>query len=396
MVARDFEYEEWFLTYLEKSRVGIVRDRDACLRAQLLAKIEALEQLANEDMGHVQATSPQLTLISDPASSPLLSDYHDTYIQRRGSRLSQERKGMIAAVVRDFIAVAGDQPVTSYGKADGSAFVDLLSGLPANWHKKSELRSLAVTEVPAAAISAGLLAQSPTSIRKKVQLIKAIFDDAAERVDGINVAFPTRTLPHAKIANEQRDPFSSEELEVLLASDLQHPLYWLVWLGLYTGARLNELAQLKKTNVCRHGDVHFLYFGPDMRLKAPASIRSVPIHKRLIELGFLNFVERCTGPLFPDVTQHSSGRFSDSLSKKFSYHLRKIGLKRDGLSFHSLRHTFADKLRRAAPREVLTRERLMGHHEAGIAGRYGGSYEAEANDMQVLEDRAKFLEHVRF
>jgi integrase len=238
-------------------------------------------------------------------------------------------KELIQSVVRDFIAPAGgDKVVTDYDKVDAVTFSDALLCLPANWRKSRKLRHLDIAAAAKAAKAMGSLRQSAESIRKKIRLISAVFADANERYGGISIAFPTEGLPKRPQANAQRDYFSEEELAKLRASNIPGHLNWLTWLGLYTGARLNELAQLSTKNIQKHGDVHYIRFDSSMRLKTPACVRSVPIHKDLINMGFLNFVSKQTGRLFPGLTQHSSGRFSDALSKAFARHLQAIGIKR--------------------------------------------------------------------
>ena len=181
--------------------------------------------------------------------------------------------------------------------------------------------------------------------------------------------------------------------------ELPSHLYWLTQLGLYTGARLNELCQLKKSLIRRHGEIHYIYFSPDLRLKTGSKnscVRAVPIHAHLIELGSLDYVSSCSDALFPGLPQHKSGRFSDGPSKAFTRFLRAIGIKRSKLSFHSLRHTFVAALKRGAPSDGETRERLVGHALHGLAGRYGDSYRAEAQDMTLLAERAKVLGKAKF
>jgi integrase len=75
---------------------------------------------------------------------------------------------------------------------------------------------------------------------------------------------------------------------------------------------------------------------------------------------------------------------------------KRLKLKRDKLSFHSLRHTFAMALKRVPTCDVETRERLLGHSVGGMAQRYGGGYEAEAQDVQLLLKRASIIEKMRF
>jgi integrase len=122
----------------------------------------------------------------------------------------------------------------------------------------------------------------------------------------------------------------------------------------------------------------------------------VPLHHKLLELGFLDYVGGKEGLLFPGLVQHSSGRFSDAPSKAFRRHLEKIGVKRPKLSFHSLRHTFIAAMKRTVPAEFETRERLVGHAVAGVAGRYGCDYEDEALDMVLLSRRAEVVERLPF
>lgn len=337
------------------------------------------------------------TAVKQPPGVPTLKEHSDAYLARRGSELTTERRAMIEAVVRDFLALTGgDRVISAYTKADGARFIDALLGLPANWLKNRKLRELDIATAAATAKALNLPRQSAESIRKKVALITSVFTDAKERYDGVTITFPAKGLPKGVTANKQRDPFEEQELTKLLSSDLPGHLYWLVWLGLCTGARLNELAQLTTKNVCKHGPINFIYFSPDIRLKTPSCVRAVPIHNRLVELGFLGYVAEQDRLLFPGITQHSSGRYSDAPSKAFRRHLEALGMKRPKLSFHSLRHVFAARFKVAAPREFETRERLLGHSVPGIGSRYGGSYEAEANDMALLAKRADVIELLRF
>lgn len=63
--------------------------------------------------------------------------------------------------------------------------------------------------------------------------------------------------------------------------------YWVPLLGLYTGARINELAQLFLVDFQAQGDVQVISINDDgegKRLKTKASKRLVPIHPELVRL----------------------------------------------------------------------------------------------------------------
>ena len=392
-IVRDFRHEDWFLNFLAADGKGEVADRDRALSALARAKVKVWREMIADD----EALALETALQQKSSSIPSLSEHTSAYLARRSDEITGDYRHLIQSIVRDFIAlVGGDKAVTAYNKADAVTFVDALLCLPANWRKDKKLRHLDIAAAAKAAKGEGFPRQSAESIRKKIRLISALFADADERYGGISITFPTKGLPKRLRTNEQRDPFKEEELSKLLSSKIPGHLNWLTWLGLYTGARLNELAQLTTKHIHTHGNTHYIRFEVGMRLKAPSCIRSVPIHTKLIEMGFLDFAAKQSGSLFPGIPQHSSGRFSDALSKAFCRHLRLIGVKRRKLSFHSLRHTFADRFKVAAPSETETRLRLMGQGIPGIAGRYGGDYLAEASDMELLGHRAKVLERIKF
>jgi hypothetical protein len=77
--------------------------------------------------------------------------------------------------------------------------------------------------------------------------------------------------------------------------------FWLPLLGLYTGARLNELAPLGAADVTTD-------LAEGRRLKTVGSRRSVPVHTELLRIGFTDFVDHvrkrngANGRLFPLLT----------------------------------------------------------------------------------------------
>lgn len=65
-------------------------------------------------------------------------------------------------------------------------------------------------------------------------------------------------------------------------------------LGLFTGARLGELCQLRTVDVQMVGGLPALVLtddGEDQSIKSEAGHRTVPIHSELLRLGFLEYVE---------------------------------------------------------------------------------------------------------
>jgi integrase len=125
--------------------------------------------------------------------------------------------------------------------------------------------------------------------------------------------------------------------------------YWLPWIALYSGARLGEIAQLSTLDIKQLHGVWVFHIteeggtaeGAELKsTKTGGSQRIVPIHTKLIELGFLNYyfdmLSRRARQLFPELERDSRGFFG-AASKFFNNYFRAIGVKVDKkLNFHSL------------------------------------------------------------
>jgi integrase len=173
-------------------------------------------------------------------------------------------------------------------------------------------------------------------------------------------------------------------------------------LALLTGARMGELAQLHVSDIERSKDVWFLNI-TDLHaetgeivagksLKTRSSKRIVPLHKVLVDWGFLDYVqtqETHDARLFPSLVRNGRGEFSD-YSRGFGRYLTKIGLKSDKtLTFHSFRHTFMDALRRGGIKKY-ERELLAGHARHDMNDLYGEEVDG------TLEERANWIERMNF
>ena len=134
------------------------------------------------------------------------------------------------------------------------------------------------------------------------------------------------------------------------------------------GLRREELCQLMPEDIKERDGIHYLDLSPThgRRLKNDTSVRRVPIHRFILDLGFLAFVERqrkrrgCIF-LFPDINpQAESGKRGDPLTKAFGSHVRNIGIKDEKIVMHSLRHTFRTALANTGLPERWI-DMVMGH-----------------------------------
>ena len=149
--------------------------------------------------------------------------------------------------------------------------------------------------------------------------------------------------------------------------------YWMPLVGLYSGATVSELAQIKLADVMDEGDGLWLRItdsGEGQGLKTPQRRRMIPIHSELIRLGFGAYIEalRKAGAdsIWPQLRLHptKSGTYFSSWWGIFRRREDGTELLPD---FHSMRHTarstMADSGLDAAVMDVIT-----GHGKKGSEG----------------------------
>ena len=157
---------------------------------------------------------------------------------------------------------------------------------------------------------------------------------------------------------------------------------WIALLGLYTGARANEICQLYADDVQQVDEVWCLNIRdnrPNQKLKTANSARLIPIHSSLIAGGFIGFVlERAGGRLFPELPHRQDG-YSHLWGQWFSRH-RPVDK-----DFHSLRHTVATALKdHGVPLQYAAA--ILGHTNGAISyDRYGGGVAVEKLQAAIEE-----------
>jgi integrase len=234
---------------------------------------------------------------------------------------------------------------------------------------------------------------SPRTVLKIITAVKSVFSWAVNNghIEGVN-PFQGITVANVKgrAGDRPRLPFDTGNLKKLFSVEREGAAnYWLPYLALYQGARLEELAQLRVEDIKAEDGVHYLdIHGRDGRkVKTATSERRVPLHPEIIRLGFLNHVEaqRTAGEerVFSELSQDTHGAWSGAYSKRFGRHLRAIGITDRRLTFHSLRHSWASAARAAMSEEH--RHELGGWSGGGVGRGYGSARILEAGvDHHVL------------
>lgn len=240
-----------------------------------------------------------------------------------------------------------------------------------------------------------------TTVKKRVGAVQALLGYASQEgwIES-NVGLGL-TVEGAGRPKRRRRNFTTEEIAVLFGSDLflrpsglvqgktkvsDLTLFWIFLLGITSGARIEEIGQAHRKDVRRRDGVLHIDiddYVPDdaaredlheKSLKTDESRRVIPIHDRLIEIGFERYVQALEKNgqdlLFVDLDPNRFGKLTQEASRRANRYIDAIVSDDRRLVFHSLRHTFKDAGREADVQERIL-DQLCGHAPTSIGGKYG-------------------------
>ncbi|WP_298127134.1 DUF6538 domain-containing protein [Brevundimonas sp.] len=172
--------------------------------------------------------------------------------------------------------------------------------------------------------------------------------------------------------------------------------WWFAVLAMHSGARAGELCQLLPSDFIFDDAVpHWklqLEDGDNKQtktLKTKTSIRDVPIHPRLLELGLREFVtasaKRRPGKrIIHEFRLGTQGRTSAGATRFWTDYLEKHGLHSPGRATHVWRHTVTDCLREnAVPDEDIGA--FLGHSSGSQTSKYGSAQSLKRKRETILQ-----------
>lgn len=313
--------------------------------------------------------------------------------------------------LRIFLATTGNIPVSQIEVSHVRAFLDAIRWWPERATVRPQYRNLSVLEIIEAGKRDQVPMPSPHTLNKHHQRLGVFLNSlvntgqlARNPLKGMKSEIDTST------DLETGRPFTTEELQAIFdperfrawAGQLPHR-WWGTILGLYTGARVNEIAQIYLDDVRQVSGVWGIFLWKSARgqkIKNKSSIRFVPLAKPVLDAGFLEFLEdmrACGHPrLFPhlpagtrkDGTPNGAG-YGRQLSRQFSAYVKKLGIEK-GTGFHAFRHTFSTMLADAgvSPSDIAM---ITGHAVRGEAPVLEKHYIHIANP-RTLPRRVEVLE----
>jgi integrase len=153
---------------------------------------------------------------------------------------------------------------------------------------------------------------------------------------------------------------------------------WVPWLCAYTGARVNEITQLRREDIREIEGVWTIHITPEAGGTKTNEARTVPIHEHLIAHGFLDAIKnKAKGPLFydPEAARGGSDRGQHKKVGMFlaAWVRNDVGVTDKAIMpNHAWRHTFKTICLEAGIEERAA-DYMQGHASKGQGRRYGAN-----------------------
>ncbi len=291
-------------------------------RALCMSELEALARVVERDDGDFSGKPEHPVLANvepevDEAAPVMIRDLFERYI----AELKANGKGIEAEkrwrpIIEDLIGFARTPDALKISKKTILEWKDAkIKSLSPRTVKDVYLT--AVNAVFNWAVSNDLLSENPAStvklrVAQKVQnRPKGFTRDEATAILRFTLSYKPK---------QTDNPQTQEKPQTSAAKK------WAPLICAFTGARISEITQLRKADVRIEGDIPVIRITPDAGTVKTRKYRDVPLHKQIIEKGFLDFVDASPdGPLFyppmhgkraVDPAKTISGRISNWLQKE--------------------------------------------------------------------------------
>lgn len=256
------------------------------------------------------------------------------------------------------------------------------------------------------------------AVNKYLTSISTLFAYAVAK--GMIVGSPVPPRGYKIIRNRQdedkqeRKRFANERLKLIFPKEFAEngidAVKWHLLIALYQGFRGDEISQLYVADVVKSstgiwclrvdvtvladdGDGHLEEVESDKSTKTETSKRKIPIHRKLMELGFIKYVEsrREAGKeMLFDVVKYGDGGYYESIRDEITSYLKDCGAYVARVQvFHSLRKNWATAAGNAnIPPDKI--EDLGGWGEGGKTSRRRYQEEAEIPNLKEWIDKIDY------
>ncbi|HCP4346080.1 TPA: integrase, partial [Escherichia coli] len=210
------------------------------------------------------------------------------------------------------------------------------------------------------------------AVHKHLKIYKSLFKTFLTENKDILSKSPTDGIVAAP-SKVRFGAYSAAEMKKFVGWALKQPDGWQKWITLllaYTGARRGEIAKLEKSQIKFDEDSqrHYLLIAERRLGKTENATRQVVIHPKLIEWGFLDFVNRqWKEKIFSEVSGRNMSKIGKVLSDVRDQldipYLDDYGQRR---LVHSFRHTMISTCLAGWVSNLAHLQQVVGHEKSGL------------------------------
>jgi len=280
---------------------------------------------------------------------------------------------------------------------DLNFYKDRVLHIPKNWKTNPKYKNKTIDQIME---MKNVETISNNTRRKHFDTIKSLFTWAVENGKTDHNYASGLKIVAKSVGDDDRKKFSKEDLQKIISSDeytlkngkrhKKAAYFWIPLISMFTGARINELCQLKVADIQQENGIWFFSINVEdgKTVKTKAAIRKIPIHKTLIALGFLNFHEsqkkNNETQLFSELTKHKQHGYGASFGRWFNdRYLIDCGVRDEKKTIkkthHSFRHTLIHHFQQLGIEEKRYKA-IVGHKDKDL------SYYQHGFDLKVLAD----------
>ena len=344
--------------------------RDACLEAEVaLGASQPRFGLGAEKPG--KAVPPAVRAAEPaPPAGPTLGQLVGLAVKdfRADGRWDDKLCRQATSTVSLLELLTGKKPFAAYTQEDLATFRRKLRLLPKRYDMssaKSRAIVLAAAEERPTGLEPAEPGLAPPTINRHITALRVLHRWAG--VSGITAPRWSFENLHIGVSKKKRDrsqrpPASIEDLEKLFAlpiftgckrhrggtgqvllrarftpgpAIIHDAFYWIPLLIYYTGARREEICKLRPADFRDADGIPFIQIDETEtgRVKNDGSVRPIPLHRELIRLGLLGYVEQCRARgwdvLFPELRPtNRTQKFGDVFYKRAWVNIRAKAVSR--------------------------------------------------------------------
>jgi len=340
--------------------------------------VAGLENAANKRAYKSGSRRPQPLPMGAPAR-PLETEISDYLRDMERRNLNPKTIEVTARTLKLLVLTCGNISAARIDYKDIHKMWELLRWAPKNVTTDPLLSKLSFEEVIEAGRKMGTEPLAPATLERHRRFLVSFFRHLED-----SLAIPSSPMRAFKKPAEDdtvrpASParyFEDENLQSIFNWETFIPwatkpqLWWAPMIGLFTGARVNEVCQLKIADIVdlagqwcfslQKTEDEDLAKNPRLKrtsrqsMKGKGCTRIIPIAQPLLDAGILDYVGdvRATGHrrLFPHLsagtnrrTGETNAHYSQTLVAEFGRYMKTLGFGR-GIGFHAFRHTLVTNL----------------------------------------------------